>query len=104
MILEFLSPPERWASLGDAYRVEGHVVLWEAADVLKLPTSAVFRHGEGWAVFVLENGHARLREIRTGQRNAAEVEVLDGTAAGTRVIKHPPNALRDGMAVVDQAK
>lgn len=78
--------------------------MWVAADVVKLPASSVFRHGDGWAVFVAENGRARLRQIRTGQRNAAEVEVLDGIAAGTRVVKHPPNALRDGMAVVDQAK
>lgn len=101
VVADFVDPP---GPLGDAYRVDGHVVLWEAADALKLPAPAVFRHGDGWAVFVAENGRARLREIRTGQRNAAEVEVLDGIAAGTRVVKHPPNALRDGMAVVDQAK
>ena len=59
VIVDFTSPREAWARLGDGYRVEARFVLWEGKDVLQLPTSALFRHGEGWAVFALEGGRAR---------------------------------------------
>jgi len=32
--------------------VEPRIVLWESADVLKVPLSALFRQGQRWAVFV----------------------------------------------------
>lgn len=79
-------------------------MLWEQTDVLKLPPSSVSRHGEGWAVFVAEDGHARLRELKIGQRNAAEVQVLGGIEAGIRVVKHPPNTLKDAAAIFAQSE
>ena len=31
-------------------------MLWQADAVLHVPTSALFRHGEGWAAFVVQDG------------------------------------------------
>jgi HlyD family secretion protein len=93
---DFVDPP---GPLGDGYRVEARVVVWESPDALKVPASAVFRAGDGWAVFVLEGRRVRRRALRVGPRNAAEVEVLDGVTEGERVIRHPPNALDDGARV-----
>ena len=47
-----------WAALGDAYRVEVRIVTWEAPSVLRAPSGALFRDGEKWAVYTVENGRA----------------------------------------------
>ena len=46
--------------------------------MLRIPSSALFRRGESWGVFVAEDGRARLRDVTLGQRGALEVEVLEG--------------------------
>jgi HlyD family secretion protein len=84
------------AELGDGYRVQVRVVVWEAEDVLKAPIGSLFRRGDGWAVFVLDEGVARLRPITIGQRNDEFAQVLDGLSAGDRVVMHPPDTLTDG--------
>lgn len=92
-------------ALGDGYRVETRIVIWESAAVLKVPASALFRHGEQWQVFVIENDHAQRRTVEIGHRTALEVEVLRGLQAGTTVVVHPPNELAEGMLVaVNNAK
>jgi HlyD family secretion protein len=85
--------------LGDGYRVEARIVVWEKSDALKVPASALFRRGRKWSVFLIEAGVARLREVETGRRNASEVEVTGGLKQGDRVVPHPPNQLADGMRV-----
>ncbi len=68
VIVDFVSPREDWQSLGDGYRVEARFVLWEGDDILQVPTSALFRQGEGWAFFAVEGGRARVTPVETGQR------------------------------------
>ena len=86
-------------TLGDGYRVEVSIVVWERADVLKVPTSALFRDNVEWAVFVVRDGTAGQTMIRVGQRNAIEAEVLSGLAEGDLVIVHPGDTVADGVAV-----
>jgi len=99
VIVDFASPREAWQRLGDGYRVEARFVLWEGDDVLQLPTSALFRHGEGWAVFAMEGGRARLTPVETGQRAGLATQVLSGLAAGARVVSHPDDKIGDGTRV-----
>ncbi|HUX29503.1 MAG TPA: HlyD family efflux transporter periplasmic adaptor subunit [Thiobacillus sp.] len=99
VIVDFSSPREAWQRLGDGYRVDARFVLWEGKDVLQLPTSALFRHGEGWAVFVVEGGRARLAPLETGQRAGLATQVLSGLDAGTRVVSHPDDKISDGTRV-----
>jgi len=99
VIVDFTSPREAWARLGDGYRVEARFVLWEGQDVLQLPTSALFRQGEGWAAFTIEGRHARLKPVEIGQRAGLATEVLSGLAAGDRVVAHPDETIRDGVRV-----
>ncbi len=91
------------AALGDGYRVEVRVVVWEGGDVVKAPTSSLFRQGEKWAVFVAQGGRARLREVEVGRRNGLEAQILAGLAAGDRVVVHPSDTLRDGGRVRPRA-
>lgn len=97
IVADLIDPP---GPLGDAYRVEGRIVIWEAADVLKVPASSLFRDGEGWAVFVVEEGRAHRRSVGVGQRNAVEAEIVKGLDTGSVVVRHPSNKLEEGMRVV----
>jgi HlyD family secretion protein len=99
VIVDITSPREAWQRLGDGYRVEARFVLWEGDDVLQLPTSALFRHGNGWAVFAVEDGRARLTPVETGERAGLATQLLSGLAAGAKVVSHPDDTLGDGARV-----
>jgi HlyD family secretion protein len=96
VIADFVHSPE---TLGDGYRVEASIVIWQGSDVLKIPGSAAFREQADWAVFVIEGGKARRRAVKVGHRNQAEAEVVEGLTPGEQVILHPSNQLRDGVRV-----
>jgi HlyD family secretion protein len=91
-------------ALGDGYRVEGRIVVWQADNVLQIPVSALFRRGESWSLFVVENGEARLRKVEVGQRTPFEAEIKIGLEAGTEVIVHPSNQITDGTRVEMQER
>lgn len=99
VIADFIDPPEKRATLGDAYRIEARIVISEAADVLKIPASALFREGEEWAVFAVEGGRAKLRAIQVDRRNDLEAEVLSGLRENESVIIHPGDQLHDGVRI-----
>lgn len=101
VIVAFTSPAERWQSLGDGYRVEARFILWEAADVLQIPASALFRDGSGWAAFVVEEGRAKKRAIETGQGNGLAAQVISGIREGEQVIVHPDDRIRDGVRIAN---
>ena len=86
-------------ALGDGYRVEGRIVVWQADNVLNVPVSALFRRGESWSVFVVENGEALLRDVEVGQRTPFTAEIKSGLEEGTQVITHPSNEISDGSRV-----
>lgn len=86
-------------ALGDGYRVEVSIVVWEGEDVVLLPVSALFRSGEQWAVWIVDEGFARLAPIEVGRREGLVVEVLDGVTVGDTVIVHPSDAVKDGVEV-----
>jgi HlyD family secretion protein len=86
-------------SLGTGYRVSGEIVVWKGADVLTVPTSALFRSGNGWRLFVVEDGRARLRDVELGERNEEAVEIVRGVSAGERIIVYPSDTIEDGVRV-----
>jgi HlyD family secretion protein len=75
------------------------IVIWETNETLKAPLSALFRSGQRWNAFVVENGLAKRREVETGHRADFEVEVLNGLQEGESVIAHPSNLVSDGVRV-----
>jgi HlyD family secretion protein len=99
VIAGFTSPPEIWERLGDGYRVEASFILWEDADVLAVPTSALFRHGDGWAVFGVESGRAKLLKVELGHKSGLRAEVLSGVNEAQLVITHPDDSIDDGTKV-----
>jgi HlyD family secretion protein len=93
------TPPQ----LGDGYRVETQVVLWEGT-ALKVPSSALFQDGDLWRVFLVRDGRARSGIVQVGHRNPFEVEVTGGLAAGDLVIRHPTDKLADGVRVAARSR
>ena len=98
------SPREGWAALGQGYRVEGRFILWAAEDVLQVPTSALFRVGDRWQVFVVENGRAGLRAVTPGRRSGLSSEILDGLGEGEVVVSHPGDRIADGVRVAPEMR
>jgi HlyD family secretion protein len=99
VLLDFTDPPEKWASLGHGFRVVGKVQIWEGKHVLRLPMGALFRDGARWAVYTLDDGKARLRNVQLGHLNDTEAEVLGGVSEGDQVILHPSDRIGDGVPV-----
>jgi HlyD family secretion protein len=100
--IDLSAPPDVWVRLGHGYRVEPRIVLAEAADVLKVPRSALFRDGASWAVFVEEANTALLRPVELGLQNDLEAEVSSGLQIGDRVVVQPGDRVTDGARLQDR--
>ena len=99
VIADITSPVETWGKLGDGYRVEASFILWEGNGVLQIPSSALFRYAEGWAVFIIQDGMAELRQVEIGNRSGLAAEILSGLVEGENVITHPGDNVEDGSRV-----
>lgn len=100
VIVAFTSPAAQWQRLGDGYRVEASFILWEGQDILQIPASALFRDGEAWAVYGVEQGRAVKRAVQIGQRTGLIAQLVSGLQVGDRVISHPDDRVREGVRVV----
>ena len=99
VVIDFQEPREVWQKLGDGYRVEVRIIVWQRDGVLKVPTSSLFREGEGWAVYRVDGNRAVVRAVKVGQRNGLEAEIQDGLSEGQRVVVFPSDDLADGSRV-----
>ncbi len=99
VILEFTDPVDAWKALGDGYRVEARIVTWESPDVLKVPTAALLRVGEQWAVFVVRAGRAVQVPVTLGHQNGQEAEMAVGLEPGAVVVLHPSDTMVNGTRV-----
>ena len=98
-IVDFVDPPEARTMLGDGFRVEARIVTDEANDVLKVPTSALFRVGDKSAVFKVVDNMVQEQIVTIGRQNGLEAEVLSGLAEGDEVVIHPSDQIEDGVKV-----
>ena len=98
-VADLLTPPEQRRNVGDNFRVEARIIVWEARDVLKLPAGALFRKGEQWAAFVVAKGRARVRTVKIGRSSGTETQVIEGLKPGEEVILYPGSRVRDGQRV-----
>ncbi|PPS42273.1 efflux RND transporter periplasmic adaptor subunit [Chroococcidiopsis sp. TS-821] len=85
--------------LGDGYRVDVQIVVWEKPNVLKVPLSSLFRCEQTWCVFVVNNGRAERRTVTLGQRSDTTAEIQQGLAADELVILHPTEQIEDNRSV-----
>ncbi|HDQ03255.1 MAG TPA: HlyD family efflux transporter periplasmic adaptor subunit [Deltaproteobacteria bacterium] len=99
VIADITSKQETWQALGDGYRLEAHFIIWEGKNILQVPTSALFRLGNEWAVFTAERGKARRRIVEIGQRNGLAAEIVSGLMEGEKVVVYPDDTIKDGTRI-----
>jgi membrane fusion protein, multidrug efflux system len=77
--------------------------LFSAGDrqALVIPESALTRRGQLEGVYIVENGAALRRLIRTGKHYGENIEVLSGLAPGTRIVTTPTAEITDGVKIID---
>ena len=102
VVLDLLDGPQVRPRLGHGFRVVAMIAVWRG-NVLAVPLGALFRQGDDWVVFVVEDGRAQLRTIEIGRRNNEIAEVVAGLEMGDQVIVHPADTLESGSAVVTPA-
>jgi HlyD family secretion protein len=114
VVVDFADPRAAWRQLGDGYRVELAIVVWQDEDVVQVPTSALFRRpdggedldaagdGEPWAVFVVEDGTAHRRDVTIGRKTGLRAQVLSGLEPGETVVVHPSDAVEEGTKVAER--
>ena len=103
VILALTGPADSFSQLGHGFRVISRITLWQQGDVLTIPVGALFRDQGNWATYVLRDGRARLQALALGERNETLAQVLDGVAAGDRVILHPNNLVADNVTVTPRS-
>ena len=69
------------------------------ARTLVVPVSALSTYGQMERLFVVKDGHARLRLVRSGARLDGEVEILSGLLVGETVVLDGGRTLVDGQPV-----
>jgi HlyD family secretion protein len=94
--VEIVTPRDRWNRLGEGYRVEARFILWEGEDIIQIPTSALFRDEDRWAVFVVEQDRARLRQVEVGLRSGLWSQITAGLEPDEIIVTHPGDRVKDG--------
>lgn len=99
VMVDIDTPRQQWQSLGHGFRVETRIILWQSDDVLKVPLTALFRQGDDWAVFKVENGTAHTRIVETGRRDGVDAQITGGLEEGDQIVLHPSGRIGDGTKV-----
>ena len=99
VVADIITPVAERPTLGDNFRVEARVIVWESEQVLKVPVSALFRRGAESAAYVVRDGKAVLVPVKAGRSSGSEVQVLEGLAVGDEVILYPGDRVSDGQRV-----
>jgi HlyD family secretion protein len=103
VVVDLVTPAAERAALGDSFRVEARVVVWEQERVLQVPSAALFRRGGAWAAFVVRDGRARLVAVEAGRSSGPATQVVSGLAEGDEVILYPGDRVTDGQRVAPMA-
>jgi RND family efflux transporter MFP subunit len=69
------------------------------ASAIRVPAAALIQRGQMELIFVVANGHAQLRLVKTGSRVGDELEVVSGLNSGEQVVIDGSAALTDGQPV-----
>lgn len=91
------------ARLGHDYRIDARVTIEEARDAVRAPLGALFRHGDGWAVYKVVDGRATLVPVTAGIADSSHREIREGLAAGDTVILFPGVNITEGLRVEPRA-
>jgi HlyD family secretion protein len=97
VILDLVDPLP--PGLGHDYRVDVAITTWTGTNVLRVPSTALFRSGARWAVFVIHEDRARLVFVELGPSDGDWTVAERGLSSGDVVVAHPSDQIRDGVRV-----
>lgn len=69
---------------------------------LAVPFESLLDTDDGYQVFVIEDGIARLRQVTIGISDESYVQIVSGVQEGETVILNPPEEVEDGAVVKPQ--
>jgi len=99
VLIDVLSPQEQWAGMGDGYQVDTRITVLTEDDIEIIPAGALFRRGNDWSVYVVDDGRAQPRTIDLVRRSGRSAAVRKGLAQGERVIVYPSDQISPGLRV-----
>lgn len=99
VLIDIATPPEAWRAMGDGFRVSARIIIASVEQAVLVPVGALFPHGQGMAVYLLDGRTTRLQAVDLGARNATDAWIRSGLAPGQVVVLYPPIALADGSKV-----
>jgi HlyD family secretion protein len=102
VLIDLLTPPAQWAGLGDAYQLDARITVFARDDATIVPAGALFRRGESWSVFVVDNGRAQTRQVALLRRSGRSAAVTSGLSPGEQVIVYPSDRVSSGVRVQSQ--
>ncbi|MDI3518047.1 MAG: HlyD family secretion protein [Caldanaerobacter sp.] len=83
------------------FKVDVDIKIGEKKDTIKIPSEAIVTDKNGNEfVYVVENGIAKQRKVKTGLVSDLETEILEGANVGDKVILNPSAAIKDGVKVM----
>lgn len=85
--------------LGDGFRVDARITLFQQPKALLVPTAALVRDADQWRVFVVEAGRARAKPVQIKDRNSEVAWLKEGLREGETVLLYPGSMIADGQAV-----
>jgi HlyD family secretion protein len=79
--------------------VDVEILTAQGPNVLSLPRDAVFPDGKEFFVWLVRNGRAERRVVRTGRSTISRIELTGGLSQGEKVIIPGDAPIVEGMPV-----
>jgi HlyD family secretion protein len=98
VILQFKDKPADSLQAHD-FRVDVRVVVREAKNAIRVPLGALFRRGNGWALYKVVDGRAKLTEVQVAEADPHFRAVTAGITEGDTVIVFPGSSVTDDVRI-----
>jgi HlyD family secretion protein len=99
VLIDVVSPAKDWAGLGDAYQLDTRITVFSRDDATIIPTGALFRTGEQWNVYAVQDGRAQRRAVELLRRSGRFAAVTAGVQPGDQVIVYPSDRIAPNVRV-----
>lgn len=99
VLLDIDTPPAQWKNLGDNFKIDVRIPVQVHDNATLVPVGCLFPRGSRQALFVLDGGRARLKEVELVARNGRDAWIRTTLLPGTKLVAYPPATLSDGDRV-----
>ncbi|NVO23259.1 efflux RND transporter periplasmic adaptor subunit [Donghicola mangrovi] len=99
VVVDLVSPASARTGLGHGFRLKAGIIIDQASDVVRVPSSALFLQDGQRAVFTMADGRAVLTPVSIGRSDGLLTEITEGLAEGDAVLLYPAAGLTDGTLI-----